>query len=128
MRVMSTLRLKLAVCGSAALVAALLSSLFALMGRSSALYSLGSTARFAVAVFLGAALTAACATAALGQEVPNLMTYFKRQDKALPASAPYQPGGVVAWRLPNGLFQSAAARSGARRAAGPNRAGPPRAA
>ena len=53
---MSPLRLKLAVCGSAALVAALLSSLFALMGRSSELYGLGSTARFAVAVFLGAAL------------------------------------------------------------------------
>ncbi len=37
------------------------------------------------------------------RRVPNLMTYFKRQGKALPVSAPYQSGDVVAWRLPNGL-------------------------
>jgi uncharacterized protein YijF (DUF1287 family) len=37
------------------------------------------------------------------RRVPNLMTYFKRQGKALPVSAPYQPGDVVAWRLSNGL-------------------------
>jgi uncharacterized protein len=38
------------------------------------------------------------------RRVPNLMTYFERQGKALPVSAPYQPGDVVAWRLPNGLY------------------------
>jgi uncharacterized protein YijF (DUF1287 family) len=37
------------------------------------------------------------------RRVPNLMTYFKRQGKALPISAPYHPGDVVAWRLSNGL-------------------------
>jgi uncharacterized protein YijF (DUF1287 family) len=38
------------------------------------------------------------------RRVPNLMTYFERQGKTLPVSAPYQPGDVVAWRLPNGLY------------------------
>jgi uncharacterized protein len=38
------------------------------------------------------------------RRVPNLMTYFKRQGKALPVSAPYRPGDVVAWRLSNGLY------------------------
>jgi hypothetical protein len=54
---MSPLRLKLAVCGSAALMVALLGSLLALTPRSSGLEGLGWTARLAVAVFLGAALT-----------------------------------------------------------------------
>lgn len=38
------------------------------------------------------------------RRVPNLMTYFKRQGKALPLSASYEPGDVVAWRLSNGLY------------------------
>jgi hypothetical protein len=54
---MSPLRLKLAVCGSAALMVVVLSTLFALTSRSPGLEGLGSTARFAVAIFLGAALT-----------------------------------------------------------------------
>src|SRR4051794_27143245 len=54
---MSPLRLKLAVCGSAALMVALLGSLLALTPKSSGLEGLGWTARLAVAVFLGAALT-----------------------------------------------------------------------
>jgi len=37
------------------------------------------------------------------RRVPNLMTYFRRQGKALPLDAPYEPGDIVAWRLPNGL-------------------------
>lgn len=37
------------------------------------------------------------------RRVPNLMTYFRRQGKELPASVAYQAGDVVAWRLPNGL-------------------------
>jgi uncharacterized protein YijF (DUF1287 family) len=37
------------------------------------------------------------------RRVPNLMAYFKRQGRALAVSTPYQPGDVVAWRLPNGL-------------------------
>ena len=38
------------------------------------------------------------------RRVPNLMKYFQRQGKGLAISAPYQPGDVVAWRLPNGLY------------------------
>lgn len=38
------------------------------------------------------------------RRVPNLMTFFRRRGKALPLDAPYEPGDVVAWRLPNGLF------------------------
>jgi uncharacterized protein YijF (DUF1287 family) len=37
------------------------------------------------------------------RRVPNLMTWFTRRDKALPLDAAYEPGDVVAWRLPNGL-------------------------
>src|ERR1043166_1363914 len=37
------------------------------------------------------------------RRVPNLMTYFQRQGKALPLDATYEPGDIVAWRLPNGL-------------------------
>jgi uncharacterized protein YijF (DUF1287 family) len=38
------------------------------------------------------------------RRVPNLMTFFERRGKRLPAGAPYEPGDVVAWRLPNGLY------------------------
>jgi uncharacterized protein YijF (DUF1287 family) len=38
------------------------------------------------------------------RRVPNLMTYFRRQGKALALDAPYEPGDVVAWRLSNGLL------------------------
>jgi uncharacterized protein YijF (DUF1287 family) len=38
------------------------------------------------------------------RRVPNLMTFFRRRGKALPLDAPYEPGDVVAWRLPNGLL------------------------
>ena len=39
------------------------------------------------------------------RRVPNLMTFFERTDKALALShnpTAYQPGDIVAWRLPNG--------------------------
>ena len=39
------------------------------------------------------------------RRVPNLMTFFERKNKALPLSrdpSSYQPGDVVAWRLPGG--------------------------
>ena len=38
------------------------------------------------------------------RRVPNLMKYFERRGKKLPLDASYQPGDVVAWRLPSGLF------------------------
>jgi uncharacterized protein len=38
------------------------------------------------------------------RRVPNLMKYFDRKGKSLPLDAPYEPGDVVAWRLPNGLY------------------------
>ncbi|HEV8581683.1 MAG TPA: DUF1287 domain-containing protein [Thermoanaerobaculia bacterium] len=38
------------------------------------------------------------------RRVPNLMRYFERRGKHLPSDAGYQPGDVVAWRLPNGLY------------------------
>ncbi len=38
------------------------------------------------------------------RRVPNLMTFFERKGKSLSASAAYEPGDVVAWRLSNGLF------------------------
>ena len=41
------------------------------------------------------------------RRVPNLMTFFKRQGKALTVSdraADYQAGDIVAWRLSNGLL------------------------
>ena len=37
------------------------------------------------------------------RRVPNLMKYFERKGKSLPLDALYEPGDVVAWRLPNGL-------------------------
>jgi uncharacterized protein len=37
------------------------------------------------------------------RRVPNLMTFMTRQGKRLAAGAGYEPGDVVAWRLPNGL-------------------------
>lgn len=39
------------------------------------------------------------------RRVPNMMTFFKRKNRALPHSedpAAYRPGDVVAWRLPGG--------------------------
>lgn len=39
------------------------------------------------------------------RRVPNMMKFFERKDRALPLSqdpAAYQPGDVVAWRLPGG--------------------------
>ncbi len=37
------------------------------------------------------------------RRVPNLMRFFQRKGKARPLDAPYAPGDVIAWRLPNGL-------------------------
>jgi uncharacterized protein YijF (DUF1287 family) len=37
------------------------------------------------------------------RRVPNLMRYFERRRKRLPLDGAYEPGDVVAWRLPNGL-------------------------
>lgn len=37
------------------------------------------------------------------RRVPNLMRYFERQGKRLSLDDTYEPGDVVAWRLPNGL-------------------------
>jgi uncharacterized protein YijF (DUF1287 family) len=36
--------------------------------------------------------------------VPNLMRYFTRMGKSLPARTAFQPGDIVAWRLPNNLY------------------------
>ena len=38
------------------------------------------------------------------RRVPNLMTFFDRRGKARPLAGGYEPGDVVAWRLPNGLY------------------------
>src|ERR671939_7014 len=38
------------------------------------------------------------------RRVPNLMKFFERRGKALGLNAAYEPGDVVAWRLPNGLY------------------------
>src|SRR5215207_615485 len=38
------------------------------------------------------------------RRVPNLMKYFERRKKHLPLDGSYQPGDVVAWRLPQGLY------------------------
>jgi uncharacterized protein YijF (DUF1287 family) len=38
------------------------------------------------------------------RRVPNLMTFFERHGKARPLRDAYEPGDVVAWRLPNGLY------------------------
>ncbi len=37
------------------------------------------------------------------RRVPNLMKYFERRGKRLPPNAAYEPGDIVAWRLPRGL-------------------------
>lgn len=41
------------------------------------------------------------------RRVPNLMTFFKRQGKQVPATkieTDYLPGDIVVWRLPSGLL------------------------
>ena len=38
------------------------------------------------------------------RRVPNLMKYFDRKGKSLPLEGAYEPGDVVAWRLPQGLY------------------------
>jgi len=38
------------------------------------------------------------------RRVPNLMKYFERRGKKLPLNGTYQPGDVVAWMLPGGLY------------------------
>ena len=38
------------------------------------------------------------------RRVPNLMKYFERRGKKLPLDALYQPGDIVAWMLPGGLY------------------------
>jgi uncharacterized protein len=38
------------------------------------------------------------------RRVPNLMRYFTRKGKSLPARTSFQPGDIVAWRLPNNLY------------------------
>jgi uncharacterized protein YijF (DUF1287 family) len=38
------------------------------------------------------------------RRVPNLMKFFERRGKSLDVQAPFEPGDVVAWRLPNGLY------------------------
>lgn len=37
------------------------------------------------------------------RRVPNLMRFFDRRSKRLQLGGGYEPGDVVAWRLPNGL-------------------------
>lgn len=37
------------------------------------------------------------------RRVPNLMKYFDRKGKSLSLESAYEPGDVVAWRLPQGL-------------------------
>lgn len=38
------------------------------------------------------------------RRVPNLMKYFERRGRAVPAGGAVEPGDVVAWRLPGGLY------------------------
>lgn len=38
------------------------------------------------------------------RRVPNLMKFFERRGKARALADAYEPGDVVAWRLPNGLY------------------------
>lgn len=38
------------------------------------------------------------------RRVPNLMRFLERTGKTRPLAGPYEPGDVVAWRLPNGLY------------------------
>ena len=37
------------------------------------------------------------------RRVPNLMRFFERKGRSLARSARYEPGDIVAWRLPNNL-------------------------
>lgn len=38
------------------------------------------------------------------RRVPNLMRFFERRGKAVAIAGAYEPGDVVAWMLPNGLY------------------------
>jgi len=38
------------------------------------------------------------------RRVPNLMKFFERRGKSRALGEAYEPGDVVAWRLPNGLY------------------------
>ncbi len=38
------------------------------------------------------------------RRVPNLMKFFERRGKSIALNAPYEPGDVVAWILPAGLY------------------------
>ena len=38
------------------------------------------------------------------RRVPNLMKYFDRKGKSLSREGAYEPGDIVAWRLPQGLY------------------------
>lgn len=38
------------------------------------------------------------------RRVPNLMRFFERRRKAVSPPAPFEPGDVVAWMLPGGLY------------------------
>ena len=38
------------------------------------------------------------------RRVPNLMKFFERRGKSRATRDAYEPGDVVAWRLPNGLY------------------------
>ncbi len=38
------------------------------------------------------------------RRVPNLMKFFERRGKSRSLRDAYEPGDVVAWRLPNGLY------------------------
>jgi len=38
------------------------------------------------------------------RRVPNLMRFFERHGKSKAINGRYEPGDVVAWRLPNGLY------------------------
>jgi len=38
------------------------------------------------------------------RRVPNLMTFFERHGKSVSGREPFEPGDVVAWRLPSGLY------------------------
>jgi uncharacterized protein len=38
------------------------------------------------------------------RRVPNKMKYFQRHGKSVPIQSEVEPGDVIAWRLPNGLY------------------------
>ena len=38
------------------------------------------------------------------RRVPNLMKFFERRGKSIAKNAAYEPGDVVAWMLPGGLY------------------------